>query len=337
MPNTNFSRRFGAFSLRAKSADGCRPIGPGSRLELSTLPRWAALASAMAVLAGCEDGSLGTLNGTSMADSISGDLSLAAADVSAEATATTDASAPAADLGQTEPADSADAEQPAEVISDATARVEVSAEVSAEVTAEVTATPDVKTEVADTAADPCTAKSAQFNKLLTDASVCADFWQCYKPATASANCPDCQLHFNGTAAVTQNLIDFTPEWKKSGCAKTCSTPCVDMVSHVGVCSAGACQSKLLTCKELDSAAGQALAVGAKCSADTDCTFKVSNTLGCGCPTFVNVKAMGPGKPLFLYMTMLVKAYKAKVCTKDVVCECPDPQTAKCVAGICIAQ
>lgn len=333
MSNTRFSFRFGTLLLRAKSADPCRPIRPCTRPEQSTLRRWAALVSTLAILAACEDGSLGTLNGTSIADSIGGDLSLAAADASAEATATTDASAPAADGATTEPADSADAEQPAEVISDATAPVEV----SAEVTAEVTAPPDVKAEVADTAADPCTAKSAQFSKLLTDASVCADFWQCYKPATASANCPDCQLHFNGTAAATQNLIDFTPEWKKSGCAKACATPCLDMVTQVGVCSAGACQSKSLTCKELDSAAGQALAVGAKCSADADCTFKVSNTLGCGCPTFVNVKAMGPGKPLFLYMTMLVKAYKAKVCTKDVVCECPDPQTAKCVAGICIAQ
>jgi hypothetical protein len=117
----------------------------------------------------------------------------------------------------------------------------------------------------------------------------------------------------------------------------CGSGCANMATQVGVCSAGQCATKELSCKELDSAASAALAEGAKCKADSDCAFKVSNTLGCGCPTFVNITTMGPGKPLFSYMKMLVLAYKAKVCVPETSCACPDPNTAKCVAGVCIAQ
>ncbi len=302
---------------------------------MSTLPlslaRALAAVTLVCAVAACEEGDAGALTGTSNADAIAGDLGLGAAETASE---TADAAA------DTAPDVAVDTEPEPDVAVDAApetvAEVADTAETVAEVVAEVAAA-DVKPETVAEVSDPCATKLATFTKLKDSAVTCKEFFECHKLSTASANCTDCSLWHNGLSADTQNLTDYTPEWKKSGCAKACGGPCTDTLANVGVCTGGKCETKSLTCKELDDAAAKALATGAKCAADADCKFKVSNTLGCGCPTFVNVTTMGPAKPLFLYMTMLVKAYKAKACTSEVVCACPDPQSAKCVAGVCIAQ
>ncbi len=286
---------------------------------------------AVFAIAACEEGDAGTLTGTSNADAIGAELGVGNADAADAAPQTVDVAADSA------PEETADAEPPsdvaAEVATETVAEVaDIAPDTVAETVAEVSA-PDIKPETTD----PCAAKLAQFTKLKDSATTCKEFYECHKLATASANCTDCSLWHSGLSIDTQNLNDYTPEWKKSGCAKACGGPCTDTVANVGVCTAGKCETKAMTCKELDDAAAKALATGAKCAADADCKFKVSNTLGCGCPTFVNSATMGPGKPLFLYMMMLVKAYKAKACTSEVTCACPDPQSAKCVAGVCIAQ
>jgi hypothetical protein len=198
--------------------------------------------------------------------------------------------------------------------------------------------PDVQPEVvADVPPNPCIAKVKAFDDARGKALACTSPFDCWKPAPLSSKCLDCNQFFDGNVPETQGMIDQSSDLKQSGCGGTCTTACPDMTKTVGVCSGGACATKELSCKELETAANAALAQGSKCSKDSDCTFKVSNTLGCGCPTFVNVTTMGPAKPLFNYMIMLVKAYKAKVCTADTSCACPDPQGAKCVAGICVAQ
>ncbi|MBM4343109.1 MAG: hypothetical protein FJ100_06995 [Deltaproteobacteria bacterium] len=296
----------------------------------TTLAR-AIAALAVACVAACEEGDPGALTGTSNADAIGGELTVGGADTAdSAADGTLDATQAQLETQVEEASAVESAAEPSGEVAD------VAAEVAAETVAEV-ATPDIKAETVAEIADPCATKLAQFTKLAQSSLVCKEFFECHKLATAAANCPDCLSWHNGLSADTQNLNDYTAEWKKSGCAKACGGPCGDTVAHVGVCTGGQCETKALSCKELDDAAAKALAAGAKCTADADCKFKVSNTLGCGCPTFVNVNAMGPGKPLFLYMTMLVKAYKAKTCTSEVTCACPDPQTAKCVAGVCIAQ
>lgn len=289
------------------------------------MPKGLVLLSAV-WLSACADGDVGTSTGTTDPDAIAGEVGLKSDGAAAE-TAALDATQTDAQVAEV----AAEIQQP-----DAAPEIAPPPDTAAE----VAPPPDVVAEVApppDTAGDPCADKLATFNKLQASSLACDKFWQCHKPATASASCPDCQNYHNAMSADTQNLIDYTPEFKKSGCGGVCSGACMDMVKNVGVCTASKCETKELSCKELDAAAGQALAEGAKCSTDKDCTFKVSNTLGCGCPTFVNITTMGPAKPLFNYMIMLVKAYKAKACTSDTTCACADPNSAKCVSGVCIAQ
>lgn len=302
------------------------------RRRTSGLAWLVALACALSVAA-CQEASDGTLVGSSEADSIGADMGLGK-DSAAETTAGPADSAEVAGDSAAEaaidsvaldvpPADVAPADvPPADLPPADVAPIDVA---------------PVDVPKPDTALDPCATKLAQFDALKAKALACATPFECYKGAPADGKCQTCQRHFNGNSADAQNLIDMAAVLKTGGCGAECGTGCYNMATHVGVCAAGQCTTKDLTCKELDAAASAALAQGAKCSADADCTFKVSNTLACGCPTFVNVKTMGPAKPLFNYMKMLVLAYKAKLCTAEVSCACPDPNTAKCVAGVCIAQ
>ena len=182
--------------------------------------------------------------------------------------------------------------------------------------------------------DVCLAKTQAFTAARTKSLACANFWECYGDAPEAPSCP-CKSHVNGTGVAAQNVYDVESEWKKAGCKAACSTaPCKNLDVTVGVCATGQCQTQAKTCKEIENLAFTALAEGAKCKADADCTFKVSNAVGCGCATFVNTNTMGPGKPLFYYMLMLAKVYKNIKCVTDIQCACPNPNSAKCVAGMC---
>lgn len=282
-------------------------------------------------LPACEDSATTANVGTLEADSIVGDAGLT------KDTNGADAVADSQQVADSEP-DVAPIDAQPDVVADVAP--DVQPDVPPDVTKDVQ--PDIQPDVApdvqpDTAVDPCQAKLTKYMALEAAAAKCSTPFDCYGPAPATVNCPKCTAYYNGKSADTQNLIDYNAELAAAKCSGTCNSPCVDVTKMVGVCGSGTCQTKELSCKELDQAASLALAEGAKCSKDSDCTFKVSNTLGCGCPTFVNMTTMGPSKPLFLYMKMLVLAYKAKVCTADTTCACPDPSSAKCVAGVCVGQ
>ena len=205
-----------------------------------------------------------------------------------------------------------------------------------------TGAPDTKPDTAkpDAAGDPCPAKVAAYLATRQAALSCNTFWECTVEAPDGPACP-CQVHYSSANLKGQSVVDAEADFKKSGCkAGTCSAPCLDPVKSVGLCQASgvgasACKTTVPTCKELDALATKTLQEGANCTADADCGFKVSNTLGCGCPTFVNLKTMGPGKPLFVFMIQLVQSYKAQACTSDVACSCPNPNSATCVAGKCM--
>lgn len=296
------------------------------------LVRVVALA-AVAALAACQEAADGTLVGSSEADAIGADMSVGKD--SAPETAVADAAVEVApeDIGADAATDTAVADVPP--VDVAPADVPKPDVPPADVPPADVAPADVAKP--DVVQDACATKIAQFDALKAKALACSTPFECYKPGPADGKCQTCQRHYNGNSADSQNLVDMAAVLKTGGCGSDCGIGCNNMSTQVGVCGGGQCATKELTCKELDSAAAAALAEGAKCSADADCTFKVSNTLACGCPTFVNVKTMGPAKPLFNYMKMLVLAYKAKLCTAETTCACPDPNTAKCVAGVCIAQ
>ncbi|MBI5610955.1 MAG: hypothetical protein HY902_18935 [Deltaproteobacteria bacterium] len=308
---------------------------PSLRIELTG--RLVALVLACgAVLPACEDSATTATLGTLEADSIAGDASLAkdtgaAQDTGADQTQTQDSEAdlPLQD-GQPDATPDVAADVQPDQVADTAKDVQPDAQ------------PDIAPDVApdvppDTATDPCQPKLVKYQTLQDSAAKCTTPFDCFAPAPVSLNCPKCGVFYNGKSADVQNLIDYNAELAAAKCNGVCQSQCPDASKQVGVCGSGTCQTKELTCKELDQAASLALAEGAKCSKDSDCTFKVSNTLGCGCPTFVNMTTMGPSKPLFLYMKMLVLAYKAKVCTADTTCACTDPSSAKCVAGVCVGQ
>jgi len=292
-----------------------------------------ALSLIAVVLPACEDGAAGTSEGTLDPDSTGADVAVAQADAPADASPV-DATADVAQVAETSqdtadngPTGSADV---AAEVGDVKPEV---ADVAADVKPEVAG--DVAVDTAGEIADKCSQMQATFATLKAKAHTCTDFYQCYSDGPLSSTCTQCGEYQNGTSADTQNLKDWVTAMKTAGCTKSCPTACAELAPQVGICLQGACQTKLLPCKEIEGLAAQALAYGSKCTKDSECTFKVSNTLGCGCPTFLNMTTMGPGKPPFLFMTMLSKAYKANKCTTEFTCACADPQTAACVSGVCL--
>jgi hypothetical protein len=270
---------------------------------------------------------------------------------SGEAGAATDAGS---DLGRTETSgvDVADAASATDAADEATGASDAEADLppaqdAADVAAELPPVdvapadvPKTDTAPADTGkpdvpvGDPCLAKSQQYAEAFKKALQCQNFWECWEKAPVAPTC--CNNFVSGEGVVANNCRDLEAEWKKLGCKASCApSQCPDLdTAYIGLCKVNQCAMVAPTCKELETYATQALTEGAKCKADSECTFKASNTLGCGCPTYVNVTTMGPGKPLFKFMTQLAKVYNAKKCTTDVACACPNPNSAKCVGGAC---
>lgn len=198
-----------------------------------------------------------------------------------------------------------------------------------------TSAPDTSAPAEDATTYPCKAPRAAFDAARAKAFACNSPFVCYAKALTSPDCT-CQAFANGTNQDNLTALSIAAsDVKKAKCTEPCAADCADLSKTVGQCVAGTCETTSPSCAELDALFQQALAAGSVCSADSDCTFKASNTLACGCAAFVNTSKMGPGTPLFSFVTMLVGAYKAKGCTTEVSCECPPAEKAACVSGKCV--
>ena len=201
---------------------------------------------------------------------------------------------------------------------------------------DVPAKPDVVVKP-DVGPDPCVKAFTDFEAAKAKALACSTPFDCIEPVKSSIGC-DCQIRVSDQSFDYQAMSDVDANFAKLGCKISCPPgPCPDFTQEVGVCKNAKCQTINAPCKDLETYATAAIAEGIKCTADTDCNFKASVTLGCGCPAYMNGNTIGPAKPLFLYVTMLENAYKAKACTSTTACDCFDPQSAKCIDGLCVGQ
>lgn len=197
--------------------------------------------------------------------------------------------------------------------------------------------PDISTPAEDIVSYPCKAPRAAFDAARAKAFACDSPFVCYAKALTSADCT-CQAFANGTNQDNLTALSAAASnVKKAKCTEPCAADCADLSKTIGQCVAGTCETTSPSCAELDALFQQALEAGSVCTADSDCTFKASNTLACGCAAFVNTSKMGPGTPLFSFATMLVGAYKAKGCTSEVSCECPLAEKGACVSGKCVVK
>lgn len=190
----------------------------------------------------------------------------------------------------------------------------------------------------DVGVDPCVKAYTDYLASQSKAMACSNPFACIEAVEATLGCK-CMMRVSNDGLDYQAMKDESASFTSLGCKVSCPpAACADFTQQVGVCSSkGKCQTTNVPCAQLDTYAAAAMAEGVKCTADADCGFKSSVTLGCGCPVYTNKNTMGPAKPLFLYMTMLATAYKAKACTPAVTCDCFDPQSALCVDGKCVGQ
>ncbi len=184
------------------------------------------------------------------------------------------------------------------------------------------------------AASGCALKEGEFDATRKKALACATPFQCWHPGPKQMSCP-CQQYYSDATIDWQSLNDVQGEATKLGCVGTCSKDaCPALDTQIGVCTDKQCQTVTPNCKQIEQLGADAIAEGKKCSADSECTFQAIGSVACGCTTFLNVKSMGPGKPLFKYFVMLVNSYKVLKCTDTVECACQTFKTAHCVAGVC---
>ncbi len=183
----------------------------------------------------------------------------------------------------------------------------------------------------------CQTKLSQYQQLQAKALSCDTPFQCTQLGPEGLGCP-CQRYYSIKTFDYQNLADVSAEALKKGCKQSCTPePCPPKVFEVGVCESGGCIDYNATCSELDDMAALAVQAGLACTTDAQCVFGANNDLTCGCSQYLNMNTMGPGKPLFWYMLMLVKAYNAKGCGAGVECACPQPQSAVCEKGVCVTK
>lgn len=297
--------------------------------------RKTAMYLAFVMVAGCSDAATSVQGpGQGQADAHAADGLVSGADALADsATATVDAGADGA--GQDAAATATDAEA-------GDAQADVAEPKDADAVAQDDAGPDsgpvdsggVDAGPTDSGSGVCAQELTTFEQVKAKALVCATPFQCWHPGPKQEQCP-CKQFYSDATLDWKALTDLEVEAKSAGCAGSCSPePCAPANTQVGVCQSGLCETVTPSCKQLDQLASAAIGQGIKCTQDSECTFKVSSTLGCGCPAYVNVATMGPGKSLFQYMVMLVLAYKTLGCTADVECACPNPNAAHCVAGVC---
>lgn len=190
----------------------------------------------------------------------------------------------------------------------------------------------------DVGVDPCVKAYSDYLAAQAKATACSNPFACIEPVESTLGCK-CMMRVSNDGLDYQAMQDVSATFTSQGCKVSCPpAACADFTQQVGVCSPkGKCMTTNVPCAQLDTYAAAAMAEGVKCTADADCGFKSSVTLGCGCPVYTNKNTMGPAKPLFLYMTMLATAYKAKACTPAVTCDCFDPQSALCIDGKCVGQ
>ncbi len=181
----------------------------------------------------------------------------------------------------------------------------------------------------------CQTSLSQFDVLKAKALSCDTLFQCTRLGPEGLGCP-CERYYSIKTFDYQNLKDVSVVAAKKGCKGSClPEPCAPKAPQIGVCEAGSCIDYEPTCGELDSMATLALTEGLKCTSDAQCVFGANVDLKCGCSQYLNMETVGPGKPLFWYMMMLVEAYNALGCGAGVECACLQPVKATCKCGNCV--
>ncbi|MCO4763661.1 MAG: hypothetical protein KC502_19270 [Myxococcales bacterium] len=193
----------------------------------------------------------------------------------------------------------------------------------------------------------CESKLKAFNGLKSKALACTSNFQCYAPsdmvegqgfvfgAPENIGC-DCQRYYSDASTDAAALADLNAEFTKAKCKAACPKKlCAPLDTQIGVCTAGSCQTKSATCKEMETLVGAAVTAGRKCTKDSQCSnFGMQGNIPCGCPVNVNLSTLAPGKPLFLYITMITRAYSKLGCAKGVTCACATIGKGACVSGVC---
>ncbi len=203
------------------------------------------------------------------------------------------------------------------------------------------------TGATDTGGGVCQDKSAAYASAKVKALKCTSDFQCYAPAKLiegkgftfgapeNIGC-DCKRYYSDVDLAGQSLADLDAEFTKAGCKAQCPlTACASLDTRVGVCTSGQCETKQATCKEMEALVEAAVTKGRACKADSECSgFGMQGGLPCGCPVNVNLSTLAPGKPLFLYVTMITRAYTNLGCAKGVNCACAKVGKGACVNGMC---
>ncbi len=193
----------------------------------------------------------------------------------------------------------------------------------------------------DTQGALCADYTTKFLGAADAAKKCKSQFSCTELAPACMGCKTCENYYSGDAPGAQPVWDVSSEATQKKCpAGKPATECVDPLKHVGVCAmssdpnkGGTCTHDAPKCGELEKRAKAAIDEGMKCTADSECAFQAQTSLPCGCGAFMNIKTIGPGKPLMKYLQMLVKVYNAKKCFNG-QCSCPSFSKAVCEKGVC---
>jgi hypothetical protein len=178
------------------------------------------------------------------------------------------------------------------------------------------------------------------NKFKTSADAarkCKTSFSCTDLAAAGVGCKACEVFYShDTPGLVQAVHDVSSESTQKKCDPACPKLCVDPTKHVGVCGGdGTCTFDAPSCQDMEKRFALVAAAAHKCKVDTDCAFQAQVGLPCGCGEYLNIKTMGPGKPLFRYAKMLVMVYNQQKCFSG-ACACPEFNKAKCVSGMCVS-
>ncbi len=203
---------------------------------------------------------------------------------------------------------------------------------------------------ADTGGGVCADKASAYAAAKIKALKCTSDFQCYAPAAVVEGkgfvfgAPEnigcgCDRYYSDVDLAGQSLADLNGEFLKAGCQANCpKSLCTPLETQVGVCKSGGCVTTTATCKEMEALVSAAVTAGQACKVDSECSnFGMQGSIPCGCPVNVNLSTLAPGKPLFLYITMVTRAYNSLGCANNVVCACQAIGKGACVQGMCVTK
>lgn len=183
----------------------------------------------------------------------------------------------------------------------------------------------------------CKGYSDQFSAVAAAAKKCATPYSCTDLAAAGMGCKSCETFYShDDASKVQAVHDVSSESTQKKCQPACPKQCIDPDKHVGVCKDGGCTFDAPSCQEIEKRFKTVVTQAMKCSEDAECKFQAQASLPCGCGAFMNIKTMGPNKPLFRYAKMLVTVYNAQKCFTG-ACACPSYSKATCDNGVCVSK